>query len=116
MRLAQAAAEAAGAARRPQASLSVELTDQRFTENGLVPPPLAGTIRWNNSAQIGGWARLDAGARLDTRWGANAVTWRAGLDNLADRRAWRESPYQFGHAYLFPLAPRTLRLSVQADL
>ncbi len=70
----------------------------------------------DNSAQIGGWARLDAGARLDTHWGASAVTWRAGVDNLTDRRAWRESPYQFGHAYLFPLAPRTLRLSVQADL
>jgi len=56
VRLAQAAADAAGAARQPQANLSVEITDQRFTENGLVPPPLAGTIRWNNSAQVGvGW-------------------------------------------------------------
>jgi NodT family efflux transporter outer membrane factor (OMF) lipoprotein len=59
VRLAQAAADAAGAARQPQASLSVELTDQRFTENGLVPPPLAGTIRWNNSAQIGTSWELD---------------------------------------------------------
>ncbi len=59
VRLAQAAADAAGAARQPQASLSVELTDQRFTENGLVPPPLAGTIRWNNSAQIGASWELD---------------------------------------------------------
>ena len=53
---------------------------------------------------------------LDTRWAGNAVTWRAGVDNVADRRAWRESPYQFGHAYLFPLEPRTFRVSVQADL
>ena len=43
-------------------------------------------------------------------------TWRAGVDNLFDQRAWRESPYQFGHVYLFPLAPRTLRVSLQADL
>jgi NodT family efflux transporter outer membrane factor (OMF) lipoprotein len=56
VRLAQAAADAAGAAHKPQANLSVELTDQRFTENGLIPPPLAGATRWNNSAQIGvGW-------------------------------------------------------------
>ena len=48
--------------------------------------------------------------------GSSNLVWRAGVDNLTDRRAWRESPYQFGHAYLFPLAPRTLRLSVQADL
>lgn len=59
VRLAQAAADAAGAARRPQASLSVELTDQRFTENGLVPPPLAGAVRWNNSAQVGAGWELD---------------------------------------------------------
>jgi NodT family efflux transporter outer membrane factor (OMF) lipoprotein len=26
---------------------------QRFTKNGLIPPPLAGEIVWNNSAQIG---------------------------------------------------------------
>jgi iron complex outermembrane receptor protein len=70
----------------------------------------------DNSAQIPGWARLDLGARYDTRWGGSALTWRAGVDNVADRRAWRESPYQFGHVYLFPLAPRTFRLSVQADL
>ncbi len=70
----------------------------------------------DNSAQIPGWSRIDLGARFDTRWADSAVTWRAGVDNVADRRAWRESPYQFGHAYLFPLAPRTLRLSVQADL
>lgn len=56
VRVAQAAAAAAGAVQRPQANLSVELSDQRFTENGLVPAPLAGTIHWNNSAQIGvGW-------------------------------------------------------------
>lgn len=56
VRVAQATAAAAGAVQRPQANLSVELSDQRFTENGLVPAPLAGTIHWNNSAQIGvGW-------------------------------------------------------------
>ncbi len=70
----------------------------------------------DNSAQIGGWSRVDVAARYDTRWAGTALTWRAGVDNLADRRAWRESPYQFGHAYLFPLAPRTLRVSLQADL
>lgn len=70
----------------------------------------------DNSAQIPGWARVDLGARWDTRWAGSALTWRAGIDNVADRRAWRESPYQFGHAYLFPLAARTFRLSVQADL
>jgi iron complex outermembrane receptor protein len=70
----------------------------------------------DNSAQIPGFARTDLGARYEQRIGTSNVVWRAGVENLADRRAWRESPYQFGHAYLFPLTPRTLRLSVQADL
>ena len=70
----------------------------------------------DNSARIPGHARTELGARYEHRVGTNNVVWRAGVENLTDRRAWRESPYQFGHAYLFPLPPRTLRLSVQADL
>ena len=70
----------------------------------------------DNSASIPGYQRMDAAARYEAKLGTTAVTWRAGIDNLFDTRAWKESPYQFGHAYLFPLAPRTVRLSVQAEL
>lgn len=59
VRQARAAADAAGAARAPQAQLSVDLSDQRFTRNGLVPPPLAGTVEWNNDARIGASWELD---------------------------------------------------------
>ena len=34
---AEAAVDAAGAARRPQVNAAVDLTNQRFTENGMVP-------------------------------------------------------------------------------
>ena len=67
----------------------------------------------DNSATIPGYARVDAGLRYETRLADAQTTWRAGIDNLFDKRAWRESPYQFGHVYLYPLAPRSLRLSVQ---
>ncbi|HKW82836.1 MAG TPA: TonB-dependent siderophore receptor [Burkholderiaceae bacterium] len=70
----------------------------------------------DNSAQIPGWTRFDADARYETKVAGVTWTWRAGVDNLFDKRAWRESPYQFSHVYLFPLAPRTFRVSVQADL
>lgn len=71
----------------------------------------------DNSASIPGWTRLDLAARYEMRLTSGTpLTWRFGVDNVADRRAWRESPYQFGHAYLFPLAPRTFRLSLQAEL
>ena len=64
---------------------------------------------------IGAWTRVDLSARWLQRTDAATLTWRVGLDNAADTRAWKEAPYQFGHAYLYPLAPRTLRASVQAE-
>jgi len=70
----------------------------------------------DNSAQIPGWTRFDADARYETKVAGVSWTLRAGVDNLFDKRAWRESPYQFSHVYLFPLAPRTFRVSAQADL
>ena len=70
----------------------------------------------DNSASIPGYSRFDVAARYQGMFDTTTVTWRAGIDNLFDKRAWRESPYQFGHAYLFPLAPRTLRASMQIDL
>jgi iron complex outermembrane receptor protein len=68
------------------------------------------------SISIPGWTRLDLHARFAHRVGAASLLWRLGLDNATDTRGWRESPYQFGHAWLFPLAPRSLRVSVEARL
>ena len=51
-----------------------------------------------------------------TQQSGRTWTLRAGIDNIFDKRAWKESPYQFGHAYLFPLAPRTLRVSLETAL
>ena len=58
LRVAQADAllQGARAAGGLQLNASVDLTDQRFTENGLVPRPLAGSVQWNNNAQLSaGW-------------------------------------------------------------
>ncbi len=71
----------------------------------------------DNSVNIPGWTRLDAGARFEqVLSGKQLLTWRIGVDNLADRRAWKESPYQYGHVYLYPLAGRTWRASVEVQL
>ncbi|MEP7058335.1 MAG: TonB-dependent siderophore receptor [Caldimonas sp.] len=70
----------------------------------------------DNSASIPGYSRVDVGARYDARIGDRTWTLRAGVDNLLDKRAWKESPYEFSHAYLFPLAPRTVRVSLQVAL
>jgi iron complex outermembrane recepter protein len=110
--------------------------------NGLTPPnvparSLRATLAWSpnddaelavhaahegpryatpdNSARIPAWTKFDATARWQQRMGENTLIWQAGIDNLGNTRAWKESPYQFGHAYLFPLAPRSLRLSLSVQ-
>ena len=70
----------------------------------------------DNSVFIPGWTRLDAGARFEQALGRQLLVWRVGVDNLADKRAWKESPFQFGHVYLYPLAPRTFRASLEYHL
>ena len=67
----------------------------------------------DNSIATPGWTRLDLAARYTQRLaGTQTAVWRVGVDNLADERAWKESPFQYGHAYLYPLAPRTFSASV----
>jgi iron complex outermembrane receptor protein len=70
----------------------------------------------DNSVRIPGWTRLDVGLKVQQQLAGARLTWRAGIDNLTDARAWKEAPYQFGHAYLFPQAPRSARASLQVDL
>ena len=68
----------------------------------------------DDSASIPGWTRYDLGVRYAQGAGRTTLVWRAGVDNLFDRRAWREAPYQYDHAYLFPLEPRTFHASLEA--
>ena len=62
-----------------------------------------------------GWTRIDAALHYDTRLNGASTRWTLGIENLANKRYWKESPYQFGHVYLYPLAARTWRASVQTN-
>jgi len=70
----------------------------------------------DNSVATPGWTRIDLGARFTQRVGSQTLVWRLGIDNATDRRAWQEAPYQFGHAYLYPLAARTAHASLAMRL
>jgi iron complex outermembrane receptor protein len=70
----------------------------------------------DGSVQLPAWTTLDASAHYDTKVNNVASTWTLAIDNVADKRYWRESPKQFGHYYLYPGAPRTLRATVQFRL
>jgi iron complex outermembrane recepter protein len=70
----------------------------------------------DNSLSIPSVTRLDLGLRYEQPLGKSTLVWRAGVENVTNQDAWRESPFQFGHSYLFPMAPRTFALSLQASL
>jgi iron complex outermembrane receptor protein len=63
--------------------------------------------------RIPAWTRVDVAASLAQNWGSHAITWRLGINNLLDTRAWVESPTQFDHIYLFPMAARSFTASMQ---
>jgi iron complex outermembrane recepter protein len=62
------------------------------------------------------WTTFDATAHYDTKINNVASTLTLAIDNLTDKRYWRESPKQFGHYYLYPGAPRTVRVTLQLHL
>ncbi|HYN60624.1 MAG TPA: TonB-dependent siderophore receptor [Rubrivivax sp.] len=70
----------------------------------------------DNSLSIPSVTRMDLGLRYEQAIGKRTLVWRAGVDNVFNQEAWRESPFQFAHSYLFPMAPRTFALSLQASL
>jgi iron complex outermembrane receptor protein len=70
----------------------------------------------DESIMLSAWTRFDAALRYETKVAGTATTWTLGIDNIADKRYWKESPTQFGHVYLYPGAPRTFRLSFTAAL
>ncbi len=76
---AQAATEVASAARLPQVNGQLDLTRQRYTANGAVPPPLAGSISESGTTQLSASWELDFfgknRAALDAALGSANAAW-----------------------------------------
>jgi iron complex outermembrane receptor protein len=70
----------------------------------------------HGEVKLPAWTTLGASTHYDTKVNNVASTWTLAIENLADKQYWRESPAQYGHYYLYPGAPRTLRASVQFRL
>ena len=97
------------------------LVQYRFTE----VPGLRSSLRVSHegerrvledgSINLPAWTTLDFATHYNTRIDGTRTQWTLAIDNLTDRHYWRESPKQFGHYYLYPGAPRTLRLGVKAS-
>ncbi len=59
LRRAQAATELAHVAGQPQFNGAVDVTTQRYSEHGLLPPPLGGSVQTNANVQLNGNWELD---------------------------------------------------------
>lgn len=64
-----------------------------------------------NTQELGGWTRLDIGARYRFTAGGNVVTLRASIENLMDKNFWQSAARET----LTMGAPRTLLVSVTTD-
>jgi len=106
---AQAVIEVADAATLPQLTGQLDLTRQRYTANGAVPPPLAGSIRESGTAQ------LNASWELDF-FGKN----RAALDAALGSAQAAEADAQAARVLLASNVARTyfqlVRLNEQANV
>jgi NodT family efflux transporter outer membrane factor (OMF) lipoprotein len=77
IRVADAAVRSADAARLPQGVLSADATYQRFSENYIFPPPLAGSTRWTGDVQAGVNWELDLFGRQRAVLDSAIGQWRA---------------------------------------
>ena len=69
----------------------------------------AGTV------EVGGYTVFDLGTRYRTRIAGYDTTLRLTVDNLFDRRYWRDVGEYLGDNYLFQGAPRTARVSASVN-
>ncbi len=70
----------------------------------------------DGSIELPSWTRFDTALRYDTKWQGTSLRWTLAVENVLNRRYWKESPTQFSHVYLFPGSARTLRLGLSAAL
>ena len=67
------------------------------------------------SVKVDDYAVFDMGGRYSTRVEGYDTVLRLTVDNLFDKRYWRDVGEYMGDGYLFPGAPRTARLSATVN-
>ena len=68
-----------------------------------------------NTLKVGGWTRFDIGARYRTQIGRHEATFRARLDNVANKKYWASVGGYPNSGYLNAGAPRSFTLSASVD-
>jgi len=68
----------------------------------------------DGSIALPAWTTIDSTLSYHTTLAKAPVAWYLGVDNMANKRYFKESPYQYSHVYLFPGSPRTWRIGLEA--
>ncbi len=91
---------------------------------------IASQLKWQNSMDYSGKKPVTRDNTIELapsyQWDTSVtykqviaplnLTWRAGINNVLDKRYWKEAPTQYwGGTYLFAAEPRTFRVSVSAS-
>ncbi|RZM00560.1 MAG: TonB-dependent receptor [Variovorax sp.] len=83
--------------------------------NGRVVATGGSYANATNTLRVGGWGRLDIGARYVTEMAGKLVTLRARIDNVADRDYWASVGGYPGSGYLVLGNPRTFSLTASVN-
>ncbi|MGJ7552229.1 TonB-dependent siderophore receptor [Pseudomonas alloputida] len=67
------------------------------------------------NVEVGGYTVFDIGSRYRTQFGGYDTVLRLTVDNVFDKRYWRDVGDYLGDNYLFQGAPRTARLSASVN-
>ena len=83
--------------------------------NGRVVASGGSYANATNTLRVGGWGRLDIGARYVTEMAGKLVTLRARIDNVANRDYWASVGGYPGSGYLVLGTPRTFSLTASVN-
>ncbi len=84
--------------------------------NGHLSHEGARNVLPDGKVSLPAWTRVDAGLSYGHKLAGAQATWTLGIDNLLNKQFLKESPYQFGHVYLFPQQARTVRAGLSVSL
>lgn len=74
----------------------------------------AKAVTLDQSVTLPSYWQWDSWVNYRTRLGGTPAVLRAGIDNVLDRRYWKDAPTQYwGGIYMFPAMPRIFRVSLQ---
>jgi len=69
----------------------------------------------SGNVEVGDYAVVNVGSRYTTKVSGYETVFRLSVDNLFDKRYWRDAGEYMGDDYLFQGAPLTARLSASVN-